>query len=66
MTILCASMTQTRPGTGEKGQVAKSKTFEVSKPFLRAKQKSQVGEIRKQVFRECVSWFSKQMYFELQ
>ena len=37
MTIVCASVTQTRPGTGEKGQAAKSKTFEVSKPFLWAK-----------------------------
>ena len=33
MTIVCASVTQTWPGTGEKGQAAKSKTFEVSKPF---------------------------------
>ena len=30
---MCASVTQTQPGTGEKGQAAKSKTFEVSKPF---------------------------------
>ena len=33
MAIMCASVTQTQPGTGEKGQAAKSKTFEVSKPF---------------------------------
>ena len=43
VTIVCASVTQTWPGTGEKGQAAKSKTFKVSKPFLRAKEKSQVG-----------------------
>ena len=30
--------------------------------FLRAKEKSQFDNwIRKQAFRECVSWFSKQM-----
>ena len=34
MNIVCASVTQTRPGTGEKGQAAKSKTFDVSKPFF--------------------------------
>ena len=34
MTIDCASVTQTRPGTDEKGQAAKPKTFEVSKPFF--------------------------------
>ena len=39
--MVCASVTQTRPGTGEKGQAAKSKTFKVSKPFLRAKEKLQ-------------------------
>ena len=37
MTIVCASVTQTWLGTGEKDQAAKLKTFEVSKPFLRLK-----------------------------